>query len=407
MGFGMVVEPFIERFHTARDDADVLRAFAPLAGHWMLGRPDRFGLVHGDYRLDNLLFATAAGGPPCTAVDWQLVAVGLPARDIGFFLGTGLPREERARHERGLVAAYHDALVGHGVDDYSFEQCWDDYRYGLFQGPLITVLGAMYATHTERGDDMFIAMTERCVRRDPGVGRARAPLRCAESRRRGTRLACVAAERHARVTGGIDCSTRSTSRVASNNSNMECPRAFRRFTEGESLIPVMIAIAVAIALQLLLDDRIANRPKWVLPTVAILLLVGIVATNPIRLDRPSRALRAATLLLIGVMSLANATSGARLIIDLIRGEGIREPWELLFDGRGDLADQRDRLRLWYWMFDRGGPVARASSSHLVSRLPVPADDVRSPAASRSARMDDRLLRLPLHVVHQRDRVQPH
>jgi hypothetical protein len=161
IGFAMSVEPFIERFRTPDDDADVLRAFAPRVAEWMLGRPDNVGLVHGDYRLDNLLFATDDSGPRCTAVDWQIVAVGLPARDLGFFLGTGLRSEERAEHERGLVAAYHDALVGHGVADYSLDQCWDDYRYGLLQGPLITVLGAMYATHTERGDEMFVAMTER------------------------------------------------------------------------------------------------------------------------------------------------------------------------------------------------------------------------------------------------------
>jgi aminoglycoside phosphotransferase (APT) family kinase protein len=118
-------------------------------------------IVHGDYRLDNLLFATTAGGPPCTAVDWQLVAIGLPARDLGYFLGTGLKVDERVDHERDLVRAYHDALAGRGVEGYPFEQCWDDYRYGLFQGPLITVLGAMYATRTDRGDEMFVAMTER------------------------------------------------------------------------------------------------------------------------------------------------------------------------------------------------------------------------------------------------------
>ena len=94
IAFGMMVEPFIERYSTPDGDADVLRAFAPNVARWMLGRSDRFGLVHGDYRLDNLLFATPAGGPPCTAVDWQLVAVGLPARDLGFFLGTGLPRDD-------------------------------------------------------------------------------------------------------------------------------------------------------------------------------------------------------------------------------------------------------------------------------------------------------------------------
>ena len=161
IGFAMVVEPFIERYGTPEDDAAVLRTFAPRVAPWMSGRADRFGLVHGDYRLDNLLFATNAGGPPCTAVDWQLVAVGLPARDLGFFIGTGLTTEQRAASEQGLVRAYHDALLGHGARGYSLEQCWDDYRYGLFQGPLITVLGAMYATRTDRGDAMFVKMTER------------------------------------------------------------------------------------------------------------------------------------------------------------------------------------------------------------------------------------------------------
>jgi hypothetical protein len=160
-GFAMMVEEFIERYGTNEDDAEVLRAFAPRVARWIIGRPEPFGIVHGDYRLDNLLFATSAGGPSCTAVDWQLVAIGLPARDLGYFLGTGLEVDQRVDQERELVRAYHDALVGYGVEGYALEQCWDDYRYGLFQGPLITVLGAMYATRTERGDDMFAAMTER------------------------------------------------------------------------------------------------------------------------------------------------------------------------------------------------------------------------------------------------------
>jgi len=161
MGFAMTVEPFIERYATPDADADVLRAFAPRVAAWVAGRADPFALVHGDYRLDNLLFAADVDGPSCAAVDWQLVAVGLPARDLGFFLGTGLQVGDRVERERELVAAYHGALAEHGVEGYELEQCWGDYCYGLFQAPLITVLGAMFAVRTERGDDMFRAMTER------------------------------------------------------------------------------------------------------------------------------------------------------------------------------------------------------------------------------------------------------
>jgi hypothetical protein len=170
MGFAMTVEPFIERYATPDADAAVLRAFAPRVAAWVVGRSEPFALVHGDYRLDNLLFAAGVDGPSCAAVDWQLVAVGLPARDLGFFLGTGLEVGDRVEQERALVAAYHRALGEHGVESYELERCWDDYRYGLFQASLITVLGAMFAVRTERGDEMFRAMTERGCAAIRGTG---------------------------------------------------------------------------------------------------------------------------------------------------------------------------------------------------------------------------------------------
>ena len=61
--------------------------------------------------------------------------------------------------------------------------------------------------------------------------------------------------------------------------------------------------------------------------------------------------------------------------------------------------------IWYWELDRGGPAHRLAREQRdeAARLPVPAD---GPAATR-ARLAARLRRLPLHVVHERDRVQPH
>ena len=132
----------------------------------------------------------------------------------------------------------------------------------------------------------------------------------------------------------------------------------RRFTEGESRIPVSVAIGVAIALQYFLHDRVALHPRFVLPTIAALLLIGIVASNPGRIDHQSKLLRALTLLLIAVMSLANIVSGAKLVVDLIRGQGIHDPGDLLLAGGAIWATNVIVFALWYWMFDRGGPVAR-------------------------------------------------
>jgi len=158
--YAPAVEIFIDRFpgRLGAEDEDTLRRTAAGIDAWLVGRSERFGLVHGDYRLDNLLFPPE--GVPIT-VDWQTLTIGLPARDLSFFLATSLSVADRRAHERDLVTRYHEALLGHGVRDYPLDLCWDDYRYALLQGPLIIVLGCAYGTPTERGDAMFLAMTAR------------------------------------------------------------------------------------------------------------------------------------------------------------------------------------------------------------------------------------------------------
>ena len=95
------------------------------------------------------------------AVDWQALTIGLPARDVAFLLSTGLEADVRRDCERSIVDTYHAALEASGVAGYGPDQCWEDYRYALFQAPLITVLGAYVARPTERGDRMFTVMAER------------------------------------------------------------------------------------------------------------------------------------------------------------------------------------------------------------------------------------------------------
>ncbi|MGI8335578.1 phosphotransferase family protein [Actinomadura scrupuli] len=155
-------DTFVERFAGELSDADVrtLHDVADRVAAWVLGRPERFGLVHGDYRLDNLLFPPG-DEPGVVAVDWQTLSIGHPVRDLAYFLGTGLTPAERRAHERSLVETYHSALTAYGVEGYDPGECFEDYRFAALQGPLITVLGCAYGARTERGDRMFLTMTTR------------------------------------------------------------------------------------------------------------------------------------------------------------------------------------------------------------------------------------------------------
>lgn len=160
--YGPATEIFVDALADllAPEDVVTLREVVTIIEAWALARAERFGLVHGDYRLDNLMFPPD-GGAGVVALDWQTLSLALPARDLAYFLGTSLSVEDRRTHERDLVAAYHQALTSYDVPAYSLEDCWEDYRFAMVQGPLVSVFGCAYGTRTERGDRMFAAMVAR------------------------------------------------------------------------------------------------------------------------------------------------------------------------------------------------------------------------------------------------------
>ncbi|OBH24561.1 aminoglycoside phosphotransferase [Mycobacterium sp. E1715] len=141
------------------DDRETFSAAMGLVTPWLLSEYDRFALLHGDYRLDNLLFDPDR--TRVSVVDWQTLGVGLPARDLAYFTATSLNPQLRATIEEQLVGDYHRALAAGGVTGYDRETCWRDYRLGVLQAPLISALGFAFAAATERGDDMVLAMLAR------------------------------------------------------------------------------------------------------------------------------------------------------------------------------------------------------------------------------------------------------
>ena len=133
--------------------------------------------------------------------------------------------------------------------------------------------------------------------------------------------------------------------------------AWRQVTEVESRVAVSVALIVAIVLMSVLPARIANHPRWLLPVLAGILFVIVLAVNPMRTDARSRRLRPFAFALLAVLSLGNAASAMRLIVDLVRGEGLRDPAVLLLTGAAVWTTNMILFAVWYWEFDRGGPFA--------------------------------------------------
>jgi hypothetical protein len=140
---------------------DVGRRLMSGIGAYLHHQPRPWTVQHADYRLDNLLFGTADGGPPLAVVDWQTVTLGPGVADVSYFLGAGPSVDDRRQNEECLVREYHAALVARGVTDYSFDDCFTDYRRYAYAGYLMAVGASMMVERTRRGDEMFLAMARR------------------------------------------------------------------------------------------------------------------------------------------------------------------------------------------------------------------------------------------------------
>ena len=136
--------------------------------------------------------------------------------------------------------------------------------------------------------------------------------------------------------------------------------AWRRRTKGEARWQVAACVAVAIALQIAVPGRLVLiQPVWVVPALQGALLVALMIANPHRIDRQSRALRMTSLILVAFLTFANAWSIERLAVGLVKGSDQWAAGSLLITGGAIWLTNVIAFALWYWEFDRGGPVARA------------------------------------------------
>jgi hypothetical protein len=147
--------------------------------------------------------------------------------------------------------------------------------------------------------------------------------------------------------------------------------AWLRPTPGENRIPAALAVLAAAVLQWVLPHQLVLHPRGLLPGLELLFLVVLVAANPVRLARGHPSLRVISLVLTGLITLANAVSAALLIHALLTGKGTDDAKTLLGSGAAIYLTNIIAFGLWYWEIDRGGPFARASVSRVYPDLLFP------------------------------------
>jgi aminoglycoside/choline kinase family phosphotransferase len=87
-------------------------------------------LIHGDFRLDNVMFGVKPGHFPAVILDWQGPLLCKGVVDLALLLGQNTHIEVRRQQERNLVQRYVDGLAALGVN-YPPATAWEDYLDAL------------------------------------------------------------------------------------------------------------------------------------------------------------------------------------------------------------------------------------------------------------------------------------
>lgn len=119
-------------------------------------------LVHGDMRVNNVMWAYGDEPVVRAIIDWQTALAGRGPMDIAALFVNNLAPDDRRTAERELLPAYHISLVERGVRDYSFEDCWTDYRLAVMnQFSQVVVISSLLDISSEMDDDVTAATGAR------------------------------------------------------------------------------------------------------------------------------------------------------------------------------------------------------------------------------------------------------
>lgn len=140
----------------------------------------------------------------------------------------------------------------------------------------------------------------------------------------------------------------------------------------ESLVPVVVTVLAAMALPLLLPEKLSLGPKGLVSVLAGVLLVATALSDPDRTSRRSAVGRLIAIVLLVVLTLEASWSTVRLLIDLVQGgPETNNATALLVTGALVWTGNNIVFALMYWELDSGGAAARARHAHRYPDLAFP------------------------------------
>ncbi len=111
--------------------------------HRIWGRlTDQAGLTvtHGDAHWWNFLYPRDRDTDRVRLFDWQLWHIDMGTRDLAFLVALGGFASKKIISDNTLVRRYYDTLVAEGVENYTWDDCWNEYRSAAIRNLNIPVI---------------------------------------------------------------------------------------------------------------------------------------------------------------------------------------------------------------------------------------------------------------------------
>lgn len=155
---------FRERFN-GRMDARHLDGMDRFLGHasaWTKAKCGTETLIHGEARVDNVLFEETKDGPAAWLIDWQFADLGSPMFDTAYFLAGSLASADRKACERELIAM-HQSMIAKKDASYTLDRAFADYAAALPFALFTTVGAATVVPPGEHTDRLLMTLLSRNV----------------------------------------------------------------------------------------------------------------------------------------------------------------------------------------------------------------------------------------------------
>ena len=93
-------------------------------------KKENITLIHNDAHFWNFFYPKDIEDEKNKAllIDWQSWSIGVGGQDLAYMIGLNLYPERRRLIEKDLIKRYHNDLLKFGVKNYSWDECWYDYK---------------------------------------------------------------------------------------------------------------------------------------------------------------------------------------------------------------------------------------------------------------------------------------